>query len=106
MVLNTRSYFVKSLPCCGRLLGGVDKLPYIRPLLVEICHMLRAQLLVCRKLLLRAIFLSSMDVGLSETVVAVREVSVEFQSLRILRDRVAILALIRIQVAKLQVCFG
>jgi hypothetical protein len=68
---------VKSLSCRGRLFGGVDKLPNIRPLLVEVGHMLGAQFLIRSELLLRPIFLSGMNVSLSKAVITVREISVK-----------------------------
>src|SRR3954463_2600031 len=88
-----------SLFRCRRILCGVDELPNFAPLLIEFCDMLCSEPLIDLQVRLRTLLFSGSNIGLTESVVRIRELRTPFQSTHILWNCIGVAILIGIEIS-------
>src|SRR5580704_9938598 len=88
------------------VLGGINKLTNLRSLPLQLGQVLFADSLVDPELLLGRLLLSGANVGLSQAVVGVGQIGVQFEGPQILRYSLAIFILVGVKIAQLQMHLG
>src|SRR4029077_2180098 len=99
--VDARAYINPSLG--GRaIFRRIHELSNVSPLLVNLSQVLGTELLVHLKLLLCPVFLAGVNVSLPQPVMDIRQVRAKLEGTLVLRNRLRIFILVRVEISQLQ----